>query len=246
MPLENQIIRALVLLLLLLPATASGQQSPGLGQPYSGNEFSGPMTKQQLLQSSRWRQVERKFDEWLSVQRIYDAAQVAQMKSKFKQRVTAMSADQLEDFIAVAEEKLQVLLGDEATQARSYMSFYTDNFLKKKMGDKPPNIGTMSPTQMRQELSEFQQRRAGRATAQQEFNRLQTDNVKAMMQRQNQMQAQRQAVRQPRPYDSYYGHPYAYGGGPYARRSPYAPQPYVAPRPQFSISPWGGVWRTLP
>ena len=237
----HPIVLALLFGLLVVPATSFAQQSPG-------GAYTGPATKEQLLQSSRFRRVERKYDEWLSVQRMYDAGQVAQMKARYKQKVQAMSATQLEDFISMAEEKLDVLLSSEASEARSYMSFYTDDFLKKKMGDSTPSIASMSPTQMRQELSNFKERRSSRASAQQEFNRLQTQNVQAQMQRQNQIQSQQQAYRQGLTSGSLmanqrFGHPYHYNT-PY--RSPYAPGQYVAPRPQFTVSPWGGVWRTLP
>ncbi len=245
MPLQNQIVRVSILMLLLSAASASSQQTP------QGSDYAGPMTKEQLLQSSRWRQVERKFDEWLSVQRMYNEAQVAQVKARLNQKVRAMSASQLEDFIAVSEEKLELLLGSEATEARTYMSYYTDGFLKKEMG-KTPDIVTMTPTQMRQELSEFQQKRAGRAQAQTAFNKMQTQNAEAVMkqrsQQQAQLQAQKLAVRNPSYWNPNYNNPYQYGR-PYAR-SPYAPQqpygPYVAGRPQFTVSPWGGVWRNLP
>lgn len=240
MPLKTQMTCGLLFLLLLAPATALGQQPTSSG-------YSGPLTKEQLLQSSRWRQVQRRFDEWLSVQRIYNDAQVAQVTARFKQQVTAMNAAQLEDFMAIAEEKLDVLLSNEASEARTYMSFYTDSFLKKQMG-KTPDITTMTPTQMRQEFSNFQEQRRGSAAAQGAFNRMQTENAKAVLAERTQARAQAQAaqlaVRNPRNWvNPYYNQPY---NRSYVNRGPYAPQSYVAPRPQFSISPWGGVWRTLP
>ena len=229
-------------ILLVLILTMLGCSSSTLAQQYPGGGYTGPPSKEQLLQSSRWRQIERRFNDWLSVQRIYNEAQVAQVKSRLSQQVRAMNAVQLEDFMSVAEEKLNVLLSNESSEARTYMSFYTDNFLQKKMGE-APDITTMTATKMRDKLGQFQEERRGASQAQQTFNRLEAERSKNVMRQEEQMRQRQMDVRDPRYYA--YRNPYD-NRRSFVQPSPYAPHAYHAPRPQFSVSPWGGIWRSLP
>lgn len=231
-------VRAILVLLLLYPSSASSQQLP--------DSYTGPPSRAEILQSSRWRQIERKFHEWLSVQKIYNEAQVAQVKAQLQKSIATMSGTQLEDFMADAEEKLEVLLGDQATEARTSMSYYTDSFLKKQFGQ-APDVANMTTSQLRQELGQFKKWQSSRATAQSAFNKMQDQNAAAVLQERTQqraaLDAQRIAIRNP----SNYAWNYNYGPRPYpTARSPYAPGFGAPPRPQFSVSPWGGVWRSLP
>ena len=235
---QNPLVRAMIVLLLLLPSSASSQQLP--------ESYTGPPSRAEILASPRWRQAERKFNEWLSIQKIYNEAQVAQVKAQLQQKIKSMSATQLEDFMTEAEEKLSVLLSDQAMAARTSMSYYTDSFLKKQFGQ-APDVANMTTSQLRQELGQFKQWQTGRASAQSAFNKMQDQNAAAVLQERTQqraaLDAQRLAIRNP----SNYAWNYNYGPRPYPNvRSPYAPGFAAPPRPQFTVSPWGGVWRSLP
>ena len=65
----------------LAAAALFGQQTaaPPVGVPPE-SESSPIYQRQQILQSERWRNLERSFHQWLSVQSIYSPAEITQLK----------------------------------------------------------------------------------------------------------------------------------------------------------------------
>jgi hypothetical protein len=178
--------------------------------------------------------LEQLFHDWLTVQNIYSPEEIAQMKARLRQRIQEMSAPQLEDFMDDAEERLHLLLSGEATQARSWLSFFTPQARREMISPQgaPPDVFGMSVNQLRQELDQFQQQRAERAAAQSAFNRSRDQQVATVEQ---QRQAQRRAVAaSERPAATF---------GPQPPAVPPRQRVVRYPSPNYWITPWGGVAR---
>src|SRR4051794_27423779 len=70
--------------------------------------------KNELFNSEEWRQTRRAFDNWLSVQRIYDARQVADVKRRLQKKIARASSRELRNMLEDMQEKLEILLSPEA------------------------------------------------------------------------------------------------------------------------------------
>jgi hypothetical protein len=180
--------------------------------------------------------LEQLFHDWLTVQNIYSPEEIAQMKARLRQRIQEMSAPQLKDFMDDAEERLHLLLSGEATQARSWLSFFTPQARREMISPQgaPPDVFGMSVNQLRQELDQFQKQRAERAAAQSAFNRSRDQQVATVEQ---QRQAQRRAVAaSERPAATF---------GPQPPAVPPRQRVVRYPSPNYWITPWGGVARGI-
>jgi hypothetical protein len=201
------------------------------------------MDKEQLLASPRWRAIERSFDNWLSVQDIYTPAEMTQMKQQLQNRVRKMSAAELEDFMADSEERLKVLLSDQATEARSWLSFLTPQARRRMIAPQGniPDVFSITVSQLRQELNQFQQQRSSMAAAQAGFNQSRERQVQNFQADQRAQQQQMAQLRNQAP---------SFGTAvpPVSPYSPVFRREYVAPRwPPVYVTPWGGLgWRAWP
>ena len=177
--------------LLVFPADVRGQQTLHAGETHAEQR---QLTRQELLESDRWHQLVQSFDAWLSVQKVYNQPEVAALQDGLKERVAAMSADELLDFIYDTEERLAVLMSDEAVDARHFLSFFTEQARRERVAPNGnvPDVFGMTVSELRQELESFQRRRAERSAAQQAFNRGQTEQARAVMQDQRVRAAQRE------------------------------------------------------
>ena len=154
-----------------------------------------------------------------------------------------MSPQQLEDFIVDMEDKLSVLLSDEATDARSYLSFLTPQARRQKMAQQgiQPNLLNTTASQLRQELSQFKQERISARQTQAGFDRSREQQIAMYeQQRREQQEAYNAAVRQPVVSTV----PSAVGA-----RGPFSPRRYdqtLISQPSMYVSPWGRVGYRLP
>jgi septal ring factor EnvC (AmiA/AmiB activator) len=187
--------------LLLSPSATFSQPAVTTGSRQADSVAQRPSSREEILQSSRWRRLVRSFDEWLSVQKIYSAKEVADLKAGLRMRVASMPVGELEDFIDDTEQRLAVLMSQEATDARSYLSLFTAQGRRQQVAPsgKTLNVFDMSAAQLRQELRQFQQGRAERGAAQTAFNRQQSELSRNLAQQQRtQRTQQEQAMRQSR------------------------------------------------
>ena len=135
--------------MMLAAVTMCGQQQLGTDAgPVAGESYS----RETILQSQRWRRLRRQFDEWLSVQKIYTPAQVAELTTALERHVASMSTSKLEDFIDDTEDRLAVLMSNEAMDARSYLSFYSDEGRQRRFaeGGGIPDVFGITVAQLRQ------------------------------------------------------------------------------------------------
>ncbi|MEZ6071032.1 MAG: hypothetical protein R3C10_12335 [Pirellulales bacterium] len=228
-------------------AAPSGIAAAPTNTPPAGTEPAAPAftseqqaAREKVLTSDEWRRVGDEFHQWLSVQSVYSAEQVAQIKAQMQRQVNGMTAEQLEQFVTDLDSKLKVLMSPEMVQTRSWLAqYYTPQYrekLAKRFGVQDPL--NMTAAQLTEALDRFEDERSSRNTAQADFNRTRQQEVAAQL---AQQRADTAAAEQARASAS------RSASSPYA--SPYAPQrvkqPYYLPyerQPNYSIGPWGGVW----
>lgn len=231
----------LVATLLMMLATVTTYGQPPLetnGFPVAGESNSRETT----LQSQRWGKLKRQFKEWLSVQKIYTPAQVAELTAALERHVASMSSSELEDFIDDTEQRLAVLLSNEAMDARSYLGFFTAEGRQNRIapGGETPNVFGMTVSQLREELNQFQQQRAARSATQTAFNQTRNQAVNAIAQQQSarqdaNLQMREKAMRDARQQQ---GTPFT---SPYALRREIPFETRGGLGRSLYVTPWGGV-----
>jgi hypothetical protein len=144
---------------------------------------SGAAEHNEILNSESWRQTLLALDEWLSVQKIYEPKQAAQMRDQIVKRASQMSAEELSDFMAELQAKLKILLGAEARDARQWLNetlaTASDKYAKKVRAELP-DVAKMTPEQIQEELDKFERRRAQTRESRSAFERAEQARIKAV------------------------------------------------------------------
>jgi hypothetical protein len=164
-------------------ASAKQKQAAAAPKTGAGAAKSAPRTaapkqpldtvaQQAVLQSPEWLRMMERFNDWLSVQSLYDADQVKQIKQRLDAAIPKMSAEQLKAFLAEMLAKLDVLTGERADDAQEYL---TETFAVaspaylRRLRQQLPDVLTMTPRQIDQRLSGFASKRRNLAQVQQSF-----------------------------------------------------------------------------
>lgn len=233
---SNFTVAAVLIAMCGLASAAQGQEkAPGDRKP--ANVDSQEAERREILESDEWRQVNRAFNEWLSVQQIYRPEEVAAIKAGMKERVAHMSPRELRDFLDDMRDRLHVLLSPEAEDARHWLQqfFAVARNPEELLGRSRPDVLNMTASQIRQEILWLEQHRASRAQAQAAFDR--TREMQLQMNRD--AQAARQTARMPVQSRSDWP-----ANNP-RTRSPYAPRRErepLRPNPVYMIGPWGAPY----
>lgn len=118
--------------------------------------------KARIMQSDEWRKAEAAFQEWLSMQEVYNGEEIAKLRADLKEQIAKMSAIQLEAFLYDMQQKLSVLLSDEARDARTWVANYMSVLAEKKIDEikqELPDIRTASSRDLEDVLVKIQNRR---------------------------------------------------------------------------------------
>jgi hypothetical protein len=192
--------------------------------------------KRRILESDQWRQVRLAFDEWLAVQKIYDAQQAAQLPSRLKQKVAGMSSRELQKFLEQMQAKMAILLSPAAADARDWLGHFVSARVVFSQDELDRfDVLTMTTSQMDAALRSVESKRAARGRSSHAHNQLRNEKVQ-----QRQKELSRLQSRTPSRASTH-------GSGP-AFQSQYAPrrpEPAPPPSPRFIVSPYGGVARML-
>jgi hypothetical protein len=226
---------ALALAMVLLSTGRSGAQSPNAPQSDAGaaSDGSRDAERQKILESDRWRAAQRSFDEWVAVQTIYSADEVASLRSELAERVSGMSPEALESLLAEMEDRLEVLLSPDAEEARRWIAdiLTVARDPESHFGGPLPDVLNLSAGEIRAELQRFQQRRSSRQQARTAFDNRRQSQVQAAR---DEQAARREALSQPRTAATFPEPPFT---SPYAPpREPLRP---IMRRPVYRIGPWG-------
>jgi chemotaxis protein histidine kinase CheA len=197
--------------------------------------------RRRIVESDRWQQMGRTLHEWLSVQQVYPAEQVAAIRADLSARASQMSPRELEEFMHEMEERLDVLTSPEAEEARQWLAhfFATRRNPEAQLRRSRPDVLNMTASQIRQELQWLEQHRAGRQQSNSAFGQaraLQQQTALGVHDARQQAQVAA-ADRRSRAAATQF-------------RSPYAPRPQNLPNtselvpkpmgtPIYSVSPWG-------
>jgi hypothetical protein len=189
--------------------------------------------RRKILESDEWRQANRSFNEWLSVQQIYRPEEVDAIKAEMKERIAHMSPQELRDFLKDMQKRLKVLTSPEAEDARLWLKQFmaVARNPEQQLGRNRPDVLNMTASQIRQEILWLQQERENRLQAQAAFDR--TQNIQSQIGR-NELNA-RQASRQPVNRSNW-------PANTPRTRSRYWPRREVlpmTPNPIYMIGPWG-------
>jgi hypothetical protein len=198
--------------------------------------------REKVLESDRWKMIQRDWNHWLSIQQSYSGEEVAAIKSELATRIDNMSADQLEVFLQEMEDRLDVLLSPEAEEARDWLAqvLSVKRNPEEQRRRKRADVVNMTASEIRQELRRFQQQRAATAQSQAAFSRdraTRADIAQRHREDRRNSQAQAQQMRSRAAANMVY-------------RSRYAPRPENRPNhsdfvllddsnPVYTIGPWG-------
>jgi hypothetical protein len=189
--------------------------------------------KVEILESDRWRRMQRQLNEWLSVQTLYDDDEVAALRGSLRGSVKKMSANEVEDFLEDMEDRLAVLTSPEAEDARLWLSKFmaTARNPEQQLGRNRPDVMNMTASQIRQELRWLQQTREQRARAQASFQSTRAAQSQVARNARTARQESRAAVSNRANWPA---------NNP-RRPSLDAPQPELRPQPlsPYIVSPWG-------
>jgi hypothetical protein len=244
MSMRNQTVLLAIAWLLLMPIDTRAQRTPKTDSASPDSAAADGLARKKILQSTEWRRLLRSFDEWLSVQNIHTDEQIDKIKADLNRRVETMNATELEDFIDDMEQRLEVLQSDKAKDARNWLGHLTMAGRQRRLAPdgELPNVFEMTAGQLRQELRQFQQQRAGRAAAQGDFNRLREQRVSAAAEkRRAQQRAQEDAKVRARERASDAAIQQQQNN---TFLNPYAPRAYpTSPGINRSlyVTPWGGI-----
>ena len=115
-----------------------------------------------ILSSPEWREAQRAFEQWLSIQKTYTAAEVEEMRSGLRSRIDKMSVAELQSFLADSREKLRILLGEDAQQARLWLAqrlAVEVNLTPEQIRQHRPDVVNKTPAQLEKWLAQWRQQR---------------------------------------------------------------------------------------
>jgi hypothetical protein len=225
---------------LLCCAAASGQEASREG------DKSQEAARREILQSERWRRTNRELNEWLSAQRIYTPAEVADIRAAMQARVTKMTPRELATMLEDMEARLEVLTSPEAEDARRWLAEFmaVARNPEQQLGRARPDVLNMTASQIREEIEWLARHREGRRSAQAAFDRQRAGSLQGA----REVQEVRQQARQPAPNRSSWP---AHTARP-QYRSRYSPRPDLQPAPMgpsplYDVGPWGNpvYWHPL-
>lgn len=193
-------------------------------------------SRQAILSSADWTEAFGKFDNWLSVQTTYNAAEVAKMKRELAAQIEVMPAKEMPAFLYQMQRRLDVLLSPEVSAVRAWADgLYTAKGKQKLLEEYHiTDPISMSAEQLSAALEQFALDRQSEGAAQAAFQKAQTTQSEAVIRNeQQQASAARAAPKQASSFPT-----------PSIPNRNARPQQYEAPyNPvRYTIGPWGGVW----
>lgn len=158
--------------------------------------------RQAVLQSKAWNEAMHEFNEWLSVQSLYDAQQVQSIKARLDAGVARMTATELQAFLVDLQGKMAVLTSQQAQDAQAFVAetlAVASPAYAKRIKSRLPDVLTMTSAQIQQQLAIFAQKRSANQQAQKAFTdarqqQIQYNQAQLKAQQQEQEEALNRAV----------------------------------------------------
>jgi ketosteroid isomerase-like protein len=168
------------------------QSTTSAGVPLSAADENG---KAAILNSREWLETQRAFEQWLSIQNTYSPEEVQQMRTDLRARTENMSVVELQGFLADSREKLAILLGQEAQQARLWLAqrlAVEVNLTREQIQQNRPDVINKTPAQLEAWLIQWRQQRTQTQQNQKAFEQgrqVQIQNIEANRRRNEQARA---------------------------------------------------------
>lgn len=119
--------------------------------------------KQAILESPEWIEAANAFQGWLSVQIEYPKEQVPDLEAGLQDRIEKMTASELRAFLADLQRKLDILLGPDAMETRSWAKQRLELLSAAKAAEfrkSLPDVLNMSSIEVKQAMEDIRLRRA--------------------------------------------------------------------------------------
>lgn len=175
-----------------VPALAQPLKPPMPPTPQDSNDSA---KKDALLKSSEWQETMRNLDEWFSVQKLYDAQEVKTLREKMSAKIAAMNAEQLVDFYIDLRQRLVILNGQEARDARRWLgetlAVAAPAYAKQVLA-KLPDVARLTASQLQEQLDEFEDRQAQTIRSSAAFERGREERARTVQRQQQEADAERQ------------------------------------------------------
>ena len=187
-------------------------------------------SRDQILESPAWAQATEGFNEWLSVQQIYDKKEIPQLRARMNELIGKLSASQLEIYLQDMQQKLALINSPAASKAQAnilYNMNVASDAYAAKLRAQLPNLVTMTADQVKQSLFSLQQQENDTRADEAAFQQENAQEV-AIIQAQNRQTAKANAAADAAGLGNY-------GGGPYVPRNP---MPTYNPAPIITGLPW--------
>lgn len=173
---------------------ADPADKPGAGPV---NEAFASRGLRPVITGDDWQDMLLRFEQWLTVQTLYDDGQVKQMRSKFATVTKGTPAANRKQFIKDTEAKLDILYGPSTFALErhfaEHMAAAAPAYLKKAR-QQLPDVVASNPQQLQERLARFGQRYQSNIDVHQTFQQLKQMHIAA----QERTDARR-ADQQPRP-----------------------------------------------
>jgi hypothetical protein len=184
-----------------------------------------------VITGDAWQDTLLRFDQWLSVQTLYDDQQVKQMRSKFAAAAKGAAATNRKQFIKDTEDKLDILYSPSTSQLQrhfaEHMATAAPAYLKKSR-QQLPDVVSLNPQQLKDRLWRFGQRYEANVDVHQTFEQMRHMHIAA------QERSDARRFEQPRPAASHVAS--SPGGGNRSSRSGYTQARDYFPQNNSSIS----------
>jgi hypothetical protein len=109
-----------------------------------------------FLTGDEWQDTQLRFEQWLSIQTLYDSEQTQQMRAKYAARAKATSSADRKQFIHDIDAKLQILYGPGTLELErnfaNRLSVAAPAYAKKTKQQLPDVLGS-TPEQLRERLT---------------------------------------------------------------------------------------------
>jgi hypothetical protein len=198
------------------PSSDGGGKSPAAKAPPAVRPDEAERRK--IIDSPEWHSMQYGLHEWLSVQQVYTPTQLRKVKAELNAKVARMTPEELVDFMADMNQKLKILRGKEAEQARLWVEqkLATQvNLTPAQLKQMRPDVLNMTAAQLQETLDLWQAQRQNTIATQKAFEKgkaTQIANIEAM---EKDEEHERDEALNRAYYDMSNGSPYGgvYGGG---------------------------------
>jgi hypothetical protein len=132
-------------------------------------------TSRPFLTGDEWQDTLLRFEQWLSIQTLYDAEQVQRMRTKFAERVKTTSTVDRKQFINEIDAKLQILYSRGTIELQDYftegLSMASPAYVKKTRQPLPDVVGS-TPEQLKERLASIALRHQSSVEVHQAFEQM--------------------------------------------------------------------------